>query len=439
VTPPTSNALAAARELFAFDEAKVACPYPTLTGIRDVGPVVWFDEIESFAVTGYDLIVEVLRQPEIFASRSATGPASDREMMNLMIELASEDEEIAAIATQLMTSATAAVLLQAEAADHPRQRALVNRAFTPGAIRKMEPDMEDLAARLIDGFAARGEVELLDEFAVEFPMTVIGKALGAHLDRMDDFMAWSKIMVAGIGKRGFGKSELGDLVRTRAKLAEYLLGVIAERDAEPQDDLISHLVRAEIDGERLTHAEVMNMVVQFLLAGNDTTSKLIATAMLRLAEDPAQAERLRVDPELIPPFVEEVLRTGPPINGTYRIADQEYVLGGVTIPAGSALWLVYAAGNRDPEQFEQPDEFQCPQQSKAPHLTFGFGAHFCLGASLARAEGRIAITALLTRLADIRLAVAPDEVAYDASFFLHGISSLPLAFTPATSPSPARR
>ena len=167
-------------------------------------------------------------------------------------------------------------------------------------------------------------------------MTVIGKALGVHLDRMDDFMAWSKIMVAGIGKRGFGKAELGDLVRTRAKLAEYLLGVIAERDAEPQDDLISHLVRAEIDGERLTHAEVMNMVVQFLLAGNDTTSKLIATAMLRLAEDPAQADRLRADPELIPPFVEEVLRTGPPINGTYRIADQEYVLGGVTIPAGSA-------------------------------------------------------------------------------------------------------
>jgi cytochrome P450 len=257
-------------------------------------------------------------------------------------------------------------------------------------------------------------------------MTVIAQALGVSLDRMDDFIRWSATLVAGIGKQEFGTQELASILETRSELGDYLHEVVAAREDAPQDDLISQLVEAEIDGERLRRSEIVDMVVQFLLAGNDTTAKLISTAMLRLARDPALADRLRAEPELIVPFVEEVLRLEPPINGTYRIATEDYELGGVKIPAGSAVWMVYAAGNRDPDQFANPDACHLPAPPTSPHLAFGFGEHFCLGASLARAEGRIGLTVLLQRCADVRLDT--DAVAYDPSFMLHGLQELPLTF-----------
>jgi cytochrome P450 len=432
----TDDAFAAGRELFEFDPDRTACPYPTFAALRDCAPVAWFDAVESFVVTRYDLILEVLRQPETFSSRSATGPATERQMMTLMIELAMEDPEIAALAERSMASGTMVpVLLQADPPEHGRQRKLVNRAFSPASIRAIEAEIQRVSDDLIDRFADRGRVELLTDFAVPLPMTVIAQALGVSLDRMDDFMRWSKTMVAGIGKLDFGKAELAGIVRAQAELSDYLLGVIDEREREPRDDLISQIVQSTIDGERLTRPEIISMVVQFLLAGNDTTAKLIATGMLRLANDPALADRLRADPELVGPFVEELLRLEPPINGIYRTADVDYELGGVEIPAGKSVWLVYAAGNRDPEQFPEPDALQCPHPSKTPHLAFGFGEHFCLGASLARAESRIGIQSLLARCADVRLDVDPAEVPYEVSFMLHGLQRLPLAFRAASAAS----
>ncbi|HVX18814.1 MAG TPA: cytochrome P450 [Acidimicrobiales bacterium] len=424
----TDAAVSGARELFEFDPERVACPYPTFAAMRDRAPVAWYDELEAFAVTRYDLIVEVLRHPEQFSSRSATGPAADRKLMTVMAELAAEDPEIAELAVKLMTEATAAVLLQADPPEHPRQRALVNRAFTPAAIHAIEPEIEALAQGLIDGFIDKGEVELISEFAIPLPMAVIAKAVGVGADRVDDFMGWSNTLVAGVGVRELGKDEIASILRTRAVVADYLLGLVAERTDDPRDDLISKLAHAEIEGERLTPAEVVSMVIQFLLAGNHTTAMAISTCMLQLAGDPELADRLRAEPDLVAPFLEEVLRTEPPVNGTYRIADAECELGGVHIPAGSALWLVYASGNRDPDEFPDPDAFQCPQASKSPHLTFGFGAHYCLGSSLARAEAQIALRALLDRCSDIRLGIDRADVAYDPSYMLHGLQSLPLTF-----------
>jgi cytochrome P450 len=427
---PTDGAFADAEELFALEPGRVACPYPTFAGLRATAPVAWFDSIDSFVVTRYDLIVEVLREAEKFSSRHATGPATEREMAKVMVELVAENPDLVELAERAAKAGAEPVLLSADPPEHGRQRGLVNRAFSPGAIRRIEPEIEALADELIDGFAGRGRVELLSEFAVPLPMTVIAKALGVSLDRMDDFIRWSKTLVAGIGKRDFGTAELAVILQTRTELGDYLHEVVTAREHEPHDDLISQLVEAEIDGERLRRSEIVDMVVQFLLAGNDTTAKLISAALLRLANDRVLADRLRAEPDLVAPFVEEVLRLEPPINGTYRVATEDYELGGVTIPAGSSVWMVYASGNRDPEQFPNPDECQLPSPSKSPHLAFGFGEHFCLGASLARAEGRIGLQALLARCDDIRLAVDPGDVRYDPSFMLHGIQALPLAFRP---------
>jgi len=431
----TDAAFAGARELFELDPKRVACPYPTFTALRDHAPVAWFDSLDSFVVTGYDLIVEVLREPVKFSSRHATGPATEREMAKVMTELITEDPSALELCERAMKSGAQPVLLSADPPEHGRQRALVNRAFTPAAIRQMEPAIEQLANELIDAFADRGTVELVEEFASPLPMTVIAKALGVSLDRMDDFTRWSNTLVSGIGKRSFDTKELAVILETRTALAEYLLGVVLEREQDPRDDLISQLVEARIDGERLTHSEIVDMVVQFLLAGNETTAKLIATAMLRLARDHELADRMRAAPELVPPFVEEVLRLEPPINGTYRVACEDYELGGVTIPTGSSVWLVYAAGNRDPAQFGDPDAWHIPPPSKSPHLAFGFGEHFCLGASLARAEGRIALQTLLARCDDISLDIDPQDVSYDPSFMLHSLQRLPLTFRPVEARS----
>jgi cytochrome P450 len=426
---PSDDAIAVANELFDFDPHLTACPYPAFAALRERAPVAWFDVLDAFVVTRYDLIAEVLRQPEVFSSRSATGPKTDREMMRLMAELAAEDTEMRDLAARVAKAGGAPVLLRADPPEHGRQRAFVNRAFTPAAIRGIEPDIARLAEELVDRFAPRGRVELITEFAVPLPMTVIADALGVSLERMDDFTRWSKTVVATIGKRDFGKAELADILVAQSELTSYLRSVVVEREADPRDDLTSQIVHAELDGERLRRAEVVDMLVQFLLAGNDTTAKLIATAALRLARDPELADQLRAAPELVGPFVEEVLRFEPPINGIYRTAMVDVELGDVVIPAGASVWMVYASANRDPAQIPDPDEFQCPQPSKTPHLSFGFGEHFCLGAALARAESRIALQTLLARLADLRVAIAPEDVRYEPSYQLHGLQELPLTFT----------
>ena len=157
--------------------------------------------------------------------------------------------------------------------------------------------------------------------------------------------------------------------------------------------------------------------------------------MLRLAADPTLADRVRADPDLVPPLLEEVLRLEPPAFGLYRVASADYELGGVAIPAGSSLWLVYAAGNRDPEQFEAPDECVLTRPGGSPHLAFGLGPHFCIGAGLARAEARIAVQSLLARCTDVRLEIEPEDIAYNPSYMVRGIQRLPLTFTKVKVPA----
>lgn len=379
-------------------------------------------------VTRYDLIVEVLRQPERFSSRNTTGPITDRQLASLMRELGTEDPEVGAMLARRKEHGKMPVLVRADPPVHGRQRALVNRAFTPPATRALEPDIDALANSLIDSFVDRGCVELVSEFSVPLPMTVIARALGVSLDRIDDFKRWSDGIVGGFGRTSMGKSELTEIIRSRCELEVYLLGVIQERETDPQDDLVSRIVHARVDGERLSHHEIMEMIVQFLLAGNETTAKLITSAMLRLATDSHLADCLRADPEHVGPFVEEILRLEPPSNGLYRISREDCEIGGVQIPKGAALWLVFAAGNRDPGAFAAPDDCLVRREAGAPHLGFGLGPHYCIGAGLARAESRIAIQALLTRCADIRLEIDPHDVPYDLSYMVHGVARLPLVF-----------
>ncbi len=424
----TTDARTAAARFFELDPASVQCPYPILGALRTEAPVAWFDQLDAFVVSRYDLIVEVLRQPEKFSSKSATGRLTKRQVAKMMAELVAEDDEIAAMVDRRSKVPSPPVLVFADPPVHGQQRKLVNRAFSPPAIRELEPDIQTLTTSLIDQFIDQGKVEFVREFAGPLPMTVIAIALGVELERMDDFKRWSDGIVGGIGRNVLGKAELTTIIRSQSHLEQYLLHLIDKRERDPKSDLISQIVHSRVDGERLSTHEIIEMIIQFLLAGNETTTKLITTTMLYLARDAELAARVRSDPELLGPLIEEILRLEPPSTGLYRTATADYELGGELIPAGSSLLLVYAAGNRDPEQFQAPDECVVPRQTIAPHLGFGRGAHFCLGAGLARAESRIGVQSILARCEDVRLEIDVQDLPYDQSYMLHGIQQLPLTF-----------
>jgi cytochrome P450 len=412
--------------LFRLERDAVRWPYSTLDQLREQAPVAWFDEIEAYVVTRYDLIAEVLRDPELYSSRRTTGPITDRQIRAAMQGLVAESPEIRAMMERRARHGTSPVLVRADPPHHTRQRGLVNRAFNPAAIRALERDIGDLAEELLDAMDVDAPVEIVTAYAGPLPMTVIARALGVELDRMADFKRWSDGVVSGVGRPELTQDDMATVVRARSELEEYLLDVMARREAEPRDDLISSIVHARLDGERLTTHEALDMIVQFLVAGNETTAKVITATVLTLALDPALADSLRADPDLIPALVEELLRLEPPSTGNYRITTAECELGGVHLPKGAALWVVYAGGNRDHRSFESPDELIVGRTAKPNHLAFGMGPHYCLGAGLARAEIRIAIGALLRRCSRIELAVDLDEVEYEDSYMVHGIKALPV-------------
>jgi cytochrome P450 len=417
--------------LFDLDPEAVRCPHLVFERLRREAPVVWSEQIEAFVVTRHDDIVDVLHHPERFSSRLATGPVLARQMVTTFAELAAADPDIAGLLAGQRAYARTPVLLNADPPLHGRQRSLVSRAFTPRKVQRREAAIGVIAEGLIDRFAGDGHVELVRQFAVPLPLTVIADALGVPAEHMDDFKRWSDDFVAGIGNHLLGHDVLARLLRTQAEFYAYFEQQIEDRRRDPRDDLVSDIVAARVDGEALGTGEMLGMFAQFLVAGNETTTKLIASTMLHLARRPGLADELRRDPERVGPFVEEVLRLDAPVQGLYRLATEDIEVGGVAVPAGSSLWLVYASANRDEAHFAEPDECRPGRGGTSPHLSFGLGEHFCLGASLARAEARIGVQQLLARARDIRLAEPASAPEYEESYVLRGVKELALDFTTA--------
>lgn len=414
--------------LFALDEDAVRCPYPHFDAVREEEPVRFVPSIECWLVTRYADIVQISRDPHTFSSIMPTGPVLARQQRQAVESLLTDDPELAA---RMMTfRGGTRVLLSADPPDHARQRRLVNRAFTPPKVRDLEPRIRAIANELVDGFIDRGEVDLVPEFGVLLPLTIIAEALGVADDELPKFKQWSDDFVALIGNHDIGATELRSVLLSQFEFFEYFGQRILERRAEPRGDLISDLVEATLDDLPLSDDEILAMLNQFLVAGNETTTKLIASSVRLLLDDPALADTLRAEPTLVPGFVEEALRLEPPVQGLYRTATVDTEVGGVPIKAGEHLMLVYAAGNRDEEKFERASAIDPCRPSAMSHLAFGHGEHFCVGSALARAEGRIAIEVLLDRLTNLRYAdgVDPAALVYERSYVLHGLHSLPVAF-----------
>jgi cytochrome P450 len=302
--------------------------------------------------------------------------------------------------------------------DHTRLRKLVNKAFTARAIDRLAPRIEETADELLGQMIGLDAADLMASFAVPLPMAAICELLGIPGEDRPDFWAWSDVIN--------GTSDERDLPATLRTAVEYLTALAERKRANPKPDLLSQMVLASEDGEQLSRKELISMALLMVLAGHDTTVNLLTNGTLAFLEHPDQLALLRSDPSLLPNAIEEILRYDCPVNVSPAIVTRESIeLSGVLIPAGEILYVSRFSANRDPRQFIDPDRFDITRDTRG-HVGFGHGIHFCLGAPLARVEGRIALGKLFERFPKLRLAVEPEELTYRTSTLMHGPKSLPV-------------
>jgi cytochrome P450 len=397
--------------------------------LRQSGPVAWVEELRAYAVTGYEEAVEVLIDTDRFSSQLSDpkGPLINSRLADTQSRLATRSLEFHELVASLEPDwRHPPCLLTADPPLHTRQRQGVNRLFTPRQVAGMEPRIRELAEELVASFVDRGSVELVAEFAVPLPVTVIAEQLGAGTDRLPEFKRWSDHLVAPIGNDRLTEHDILEIVRSTVEFTQYFRGLLEERLSNPQDDFITLLNGTEDPEEDVSEASRLSYIAQLLAAGNETSTKMIADGAARLAHDHALADLLRESPALIPSFVEEVLRISSPLQGLYRTARADTEVGGVPIPAGAHVVVWYAAANRDAAMFPEPGEIDLARENIRKHVAFGKGKHHCVGAPLARAEGVIAFEVMLDRLPNWTIAEELGDKAFERSYLLRGHRRLPI-------------
>jgi cytochrome P450 PksS len=388
-----------------------ADPFPFYARLRAEAPVSLValpSGIRPWLVTRYDDVALVLRDERFvkdMAKAVAPGAAPPLPRMPAMFKPLSQH------------------MLNADPPDHTRLRALVSRAFTPTLVEGMRGRVQVIADGLLDGIAGRTRWDLIRDYALPIPTTVIAEMLGVPAADRHHFHRWSQALLQSAGSRWAVWKAFPSVWR----FLRYIRRLIEVRRAAPRDDLVSALIKAEEAGDRLSGDELVAMVFLLLVAGHETTVNLIGNGTLALLEHPEQLARLRAEPGLIRSAVEELLRfTCPVETSTRRFAREDATIAGVTIRRGDVVLAVIASANRDDRQFPDPDKLDLAREPNR-HLAFGLGPHYCLGAPLARLEGQIAIRTLLRRARGLRLDVAPDRVRWRGGLVVRGLESLPVA------------
>ena len=411
------------------EQDAIGCPYPIFSALRDESPIHFSDKLGTWVCTKYEYIMEILHDTDRFSSLMPTGPRDGRSgFATAMEELATDPSMADYFQTFLANAANAAVLLNADPPEHRRQRKAVNRAFRPSRLRSMEPLIEKVTSELLDEIINNGESEFVAEFAVGLPMTIIAVALGVETDNLATFKKWSDDLVMPVGNPDPTTEKVRDYLISLSEFNKFFGDLLQLRREEAHQDIISDVANAEVNEEMLNDAEMLSMLQQFLVAGNETTTKLLTNLMHHLAVEDGLEDRLRNDPSLIDNFIEEGLRFEAPVGGLFRMAKEDTAVGGTELREGDHIWLIFAAANRDPDMFSQPDTFSVDRENARDHLAFGHGEHFCIGATLARLEARIAVEQILERMENIRLVEGKNKFEYEDTFVLRGLKELHIAF-----------
>lgn len=379
------------------------CPYPHYDRWRDESPVLWNDEMGAWLVTGYKEAVFVLDNHEIFSST------------NSVLSPQAEDVQ------------TFPSIINIDEPRHKKLRALAAKAFTPKSLsRDWAPRITRIVEEQLDGID-RDAFNVVGDLAFPLPVRMIAEVIGVESEKFAQFKHWSDELAKGIGGLLRTPEEDMDFQTAIMGLNMYFMEQMQLRREQPRDDLLTRLVEAEVDGEKLTPIELLAFLVLLLVAGNETTTNLIGTAIRQLAEDPAMMRRIHDDRSLVWNLMEESLRYEAPIQGFYRKARQDIELAGAPIKNGDPLCVLYAAGNWDPKEFDCPAKFNL-DAARRDHLAFGKGVHYCLGASLARLEAEIAINAVLDRF-DTLIPTPGHDVEWRPTPFFRGMHEYPVSYT----------
>ncbi|KPV41790.1 cytochrome P450 [Alicyclobacillus ferrooxydans] len=400
-------------------------PYPVYHLMRQAQPVMYMEQMHIWSVFRYADVRTVLSDYARFSSQYGQSGVPDKS--------ASAE---ARHGSSLITT---------DPPRHTKLRSLVNRAFTPRAVEALEPRIKEIAHELIDQIVERGArsldgphgshgapghnsvhgtFDLVEDFSYPLPVIVIAELLGVPSSHRKQFKEWSDVVVASADNMIGGSNP--DSGRVHQEMAEYFHHIMAERRQEPKDDLISALLAAEEDNEHLSEADILSFCWLLLVAGNETTTNLIGNAVRTLLEHPDQYAMLTEDRSLIPGALEETLRYRSPVQAMFRVTTEDVTLADRTIPAGERVIAWIGSANRDEERFAQADRFDITRNPN-PHIAFGHGVHFCLGAPLARLEARVALETILDRLPNLSR-INDDPLEPARGFIVHGVTSLPLKF-----------
>lgn len=390
-------------------------PFPMYQWALANSPVMEIPGTGMKIVMSYDMCSEATGRVEEF-SNDFTGAIAGAM---------AEDPEVKAIIEKGWPQIN--TLLTADPPVHTRFRKLVNLAFSMPRVNALEDGIRAKVNRLIDGFIDKGECEIVSEFSVSLPVQVICEQLGFELSEQANVKRWSDAFADRLGHMISKEREL-ECAHEVVEFQHAVKAKIDARRATPTDDLLSDIVNARIDGERpLDDAEILSVAQQLMVAGNETTTHSLAGGIVHLAQNPDAQAKVRANPAIIPNMIEEVLRLDTPTAGMWRVVKKDCSLGGHDFKAGEMIMLRYAAANRDPAKYADPDRFDPERQNARTHLAFGKGIHMCVGNMLSRKEMTVAFQQLLARLDDIRIADGA-QLKVSPNLLLRGLISAPITF-----------
>jgi cytochrome P450 len=383
--------------------------------LREQGPLISFTDDtlsigRAWIVTAYDGALTLLKDPRFIKGKPS--PHSDEQG-----QISTPPETSSRLLTWRRD------MLSTNPPDHTRLRHLASKAFTPRMIEQLRPRIQQITDDLLDAVQNQGKMDLIADFALPLPMTVISEMLGIPLTDREPFRAWTQTLLAALG---YPEKEAA-AIATQEAFVNYIQMLVEEKRMHPDDSLTGNLVQAEEQGDRLSEIELISMIWLLIVAGHETTVNLIGTGVLELLEHPELLRLLQHDSSLLPSAIEELLRSVNPVMYVNRYAREDIALHGEVIRKGEMVMISLIGADSDPQQFHDSGVLDITREEKQ-HLAFGKGIHTCLGAPLARLEGQIAIGTLLQRLPHLHLACEPEHLIWSRAFGMRGVMNLPVTF-----------
>lgn len=391
-----------------LDPEVLANPYPLFRRLRTEAPVHWDPFLHAWVVTRYQDVITVLHR--FSAERTPTPEQLNSMGLSALSPIA-----------QVMVKQ----MLFMDPPAHTRLRSLASYAFTPARVAVLRSHIQEICNTLVNAVLPRGEMDVIADLAAPLPAIVTAEMLGVPVEDHEQLKDWSTDFAEMLGNFQHNPERVPRVLRSVQRLTEYFADAIRRQRAHPRDGLVHSLMTAEINGDRLSEEEVVANSIVTMVGGQETTTNLIGNGVLSLLRNPHELERLRANMSLIPSAVEELLRYESPSQHTARLAPADVELGGKLIRKRQAVIAVMAAGNRDPERFPDPDRLDITRADNH-HLAFGWAAHFCFGAALARIEGQVTFETVLRHLP--RLALKPGPLTWRTNLGLRGLTALPVTF-----------